>query len=307
MRYTTAARRLRPAMPAADLRREMLGAMLAALLLVPAVPAQAGDVATPQIVGGSKAAPGEFPWQVALLDAATANTFNAQFCGGALVTERWVVTAAHCVFDGRVEPPSAVDVLVGTTSLKSGGIRVDVDTIVVHPRYNERTSENDIALLRLAEPVDVETLPVVTLAGEAALTSAGTLATAIGWGDTLVKGDRYPVDLRKVQVPIVTNRVCNGRRSYDGDVTAKMLCAGFAAGGKDSCQGDSGGPLVVPDGDGGFALAGITSWGARCAAPEKYGVYTRVARFAAWMEKVVTAPRRGAAAHVSTASNAAPP
>lgn len=293
-----------------DARRPAAG--IAALVLamafaVPAAPARAGDAAAPQIVGGEKAAPGEFPWQVALLDSSINNTFNAQFCGGALIDERWVVTAAHCVFDGRVEPPGAVDILVGTTSLKSGGIRIDLDTIVVHPRYNERTSENDIALLRLVEPVDVETLPVVTLGEETALTSAGTLATAIGWGDTLVKGERFPVDLRKVNVPIVTNRVCNGPRSYAGEVRPKMLCAGFAAGGKDSCQGDSGGPLVVPDGDGGLALAGITSWGARCAAPNKYGVYTRVARFATWIEKVLAAPRRGAATRVSTASRAAPP
>ncbi len=298
MQTMTAARR-----PAAGIA----ALVLAAALTMPGVPARAGDVATPQIVGGSKAAPGEFPWQVALLDGSVNNTFDAQFCGGALVHERWVVTAAHCVFDGRVEPPSAVDILVGTTSLKSGGVRIDVDTIVVHPRYNERTSENDIALLRLAEPVDVETLPPVTLGEETALTAAGTLATAIGWGDTLVKGERFPVDLRKVDVPIVTNRVCNGPRSYAGEVKTKMLCAGFAAGGKDSCQGDSGGPLVVPDGDGGFALAGVTSWGARCAAPNKYGVYTRVARFATWIEKVIAAPRRGAASRVSTASHTAPP
>ena len=285
----------------------MAALMLAAALAVPAGPARAGDVARPQIVGGEKAAPGEFPWQVALLDGSVGNTFDAQFCGGALIDERWVVTAAHCVFDGRVEPPSAVDILVGTTSLKSGGTRLDVDTIVVHPRYDERTSENDIALLRLVEAVDLPVLPLVTLGEETALTSAGTLATAIGWGDTLVKGDRFPIDLRKVSLPIVTNRVCNGPRSYAGEVKTKMLCAGFAAGGKDSCQGDSGGPLVVPDGDGGFALAGITSWGARCAAPNKYGVYTRVARFATWVGKVIAAPRRGTASRVSTASHAAPP
>ncbi len=281
--------------------------MLAAALAVPAVPAGAGDVAAPQIVGGEKAAPGEFPWQVALLDSGVSNNFQAQYCGGTLIDARWVVTAAHCVFDGRVERPGAVDILVGTTSLKSGGTRVGVDTIVVHPRYNERTSENDIALLRLVEAVDLPVLPPVTLGQEAALTSAGTLATAIGWGDTLVKGDRFPVDLRKVRVPIVTNRVCNGPRAYAGEVKTKMLCAGFAAGGKDSCQGDSGGPLVVPDGKGGLALAGVTSWGARCAAPNKYGVYTRVARFATWIDKVLAAPRRGAGSRVSTAAHAAQP
>ena len=302
MLTTRAARR--PAGIAALLLPALL---LPALLLAAIVPAHAGDAAAPQIVGGEKAAPGEFPWQVALLDSAVASNFHAQYCGGALIGDRWVVTAAHCVFDRRVELPSRVDILVGTVSLTSGGVRVGVDTIVVHPRYNERTSENDIALLRLVVPVGAPPLPVVTRARETALAAAGTLATAIGWGDTLVKGARFPVDLRKVQVPIVTNRVCNGPRAYAGDVAAKMVCAGFAAGGKDSCQGDSGGPLVVADGVGGFALAGVTSWGARCAAPNKYGVYTRVARFAAWIDKVVAAPRRAAGSHVSTASHVSPP
>jgi secreted trypsin-like serine protease len=291
----------------ASIGAALLAAPLVATFFLPVVPARAGDAAAPQIVGGEPATPGEFPWQVALLDSAVANNFQAQYCGGALIGARWVVTAAHCVFDRRVELPSRVDILVGTTSLGSGGTRVGIDTIVVHPRYNERTSENDIALLRLVEPVDSEVLPIVTRAQETALTAAGTLATAIGWGDTLVAGDRYPVDLRKVGLPIVTNRVCNGPRSYGGQVKAKMLCAGFAAGGKDSCQGDSGGPLVVADGNGGVALAGITSWGARCAAPNKYGVYTRVARFATWIEKVLAAPRRAAAAGASDTAYAAHP
>jgi transmembrane serine protease 9 len=285
--------------------RALLAGMLAFLPLAGA--AFAGDVAAPQIVGGSKALPGEFPWQVALLDASVANTFRAQYCGGALIAPSWVVTAAHCVYDRGVEPPGSVDVLVGTTSLTSGGKRVDVEAIVVHPRYSERTSENDIALLHLKTAVSDEAVPLLTRAREAELAPAGTLATATGWGDTLVRGDRYPTDLMKVQLPIVTNRTCNGPRSYDGDVAAKMLCAGYAAGGKDTCQGDSGGPLVVPDGDGGFVLAGVTSWGARCAAPRKYGVYTRVARFATWAEKVMASRHRGSVADVSGAARAALP
>jgi secreted trypsin-like serine protease len=268
--------------------------------------ARAGDA--PLIIGGEKAAPGEFPWQVALLNAEIGNTFTAQYCGGALIAAQWVVTAAHCVVDGRsIMDPDEVDVLVGTTSLASGGTRVGVERVVVHGRYNARTDENDIALLRLAEPVGLEALPVLTRADEARLSAAGTLATATGWGNTSIRGEDFPVDLRKVRLPIVTNRVCNGPRSYDGDVTVKMLCAGLAAGGKDTCQGDSGGPLVVPDGEGGVVLAGITSWGAACAAPNKYGVYTRVARFATWIEKMIGERRRAAPAPLSTASRAAAP
>ncbi len=288
-------------------RRSAMAAMVfAAFTTVLGGPARAVDA--PLIIGGEKAAPGEFPWQVALLDATVSNTYRAQYCGGALIAPDWVVTAAHCVVDGRtISAPGEVDILVGTTSLASGGTRVDVDRVVVHGRYNPRTDENDIALLRLSEPVGVATLPVLTRADEARLSAAGTLATATGWGNTSIRGEDFPVDLRKVRLPLVTNRVCNGPRAYAGAVRPKMLCAGFAAGGKDTCQGDSGGPLVVPDGDGGFVLAGITSWGAACAAPNKYGVYTRVARFATWIDKVLATPRRGSPTRVSTAAHATAP
>lgn len=269
--------------------------------------AAAGDVAAPQIVGGSKALPGEFPWQVGLLDASVSNTFDAQYCGGALIAPNWVATAAHCVYDHGVQPPSSVDVLAGTTSLAVGGRRVDVDAIYVHPRYDDRTSENDIALLHLPSALPDRPVPLLTRAREVELAAAGTLATATGWGDTKIKGNRYPTDLMKVQLPIVTNRTCNDPRSYDGDVKGKMLCAGYAAGGKDTCQGDSGGPLVVPDGRGGFVLAGLTSWGARCAAPRKYGVYTRVARFADWAAGVMATRQRQARPRLSAAARAAPP
>jgi len=281
--------------------------LLAAALALPAGPAAAGDTAAPQIAGGSKARAGEFPWQVALLYADEADAFEAQFCGGTLIGPDWVVTAAHCVYDRRVEPAESIDVLVGTTRLGRGGRRVDVRRIVVHPRYRERSGVNDIALLQLAAPVAERPLPLLTRGREARLAAAGTLAIATGWGSTVARGARYPRDLRKVALPIVTNRVCNDRRAHDGDVTAAMLCAGFAAGGKDTCDGDSGGPLIVPDGHGGAVLAGVTSWGARCAAPRKYGVYTRVARYAGWIERVVSAPRRAVRQRPSAVAGAAPP
>jgi secreted trypsin-like serine protease len=95
--------------------------------------------------------------------------------------------------------------------------------------------------------------------------------------------------LREVKVPLVSRAACNSLRSYAGFVSARMICAGLPAGGKDSCQGDSGGPLLVKGPDGKFDLqAGIVSWGAGCALPHFYGVYSRLAALGAWVTKVTT-------------------
>ncbi len=109
------------------------------------------------------------------------------------------------------------------------------------------------------------------------LAKPGTLLRTIGWG-RLTEGGITPTDLRQVDVPAVSNRICNQPIAYGGSVTKRMLCAGFAAGGKDSCQGDSGGPLF-----GNYnattrkaVQSGIVSNGEGCARPNKYGIYTRI-------------------------------
>ncbi|HUG61155.1 MAG TPA: serine protease [Methylomirabilota bacterium] len=268
--------------------------------------ADAGPIASPQIVGGSPAGPNEFPWQVGLLSADTDNNFNAQFCGGSLIASHWVLTAAHCVTDGATpDDPSTIEVLTGTHSLASGGTRVAVEEIVVHPGWDAMSLTNDIALLKLATGASSATIGLVTAATESAIAPPGTVATVTGWGST--ENDpppMYPTLLMKVQVPIVSSAICNQSSSYNGAITPDMLCAGFASGGKDACQGDSGGPLIVPNGAG-FALAGVVSWGNECAEPDYYGVYARVAHVHAWIEEqftpdgppaapVIGAPKAGA-------------
>lgn len=221
------------------------------------------QIITPRIVGGTVATASDNPFQVALLTRSVANNFNAQFCGGTLVKPNVVVTAAHCsdfVTAGQVQ------VLTGTRNLDGTGVRRNVTRIAIHPSWNPNTFDYDVAVWTLS--TSATGIPLATLASADPAVGTGLLVT--GWG-ALSEGGSFPINLRKATVPLVSTTNCNDSNSYAGQITARMICAGFDAGGVDSCQGDSGGPLAR-----GTVLTGIVSWGTGCARPNKHGVYTRV-------------------------------
>ncbi len=234
-----------------------------------------------QIVGGEKAAPGAWPWMVAI-QAFTEPGYHT-FCGASLVAPSWALTAAHCVINAA---PEDIVATIGPHRLDSGqGQKRSVDRIVVHPRYGfdfAHDFAHDLALLHLTEPADTE---LVTILGADSLTLAGpgTLGTVIGWGALAEDGSGglLSYDLQQVELPIVSEEECTS--SMGRMITENMLCAGFKQGGKDACHGDSGGPLVVPDGEGGWQLAGLVSFGIGCARPAFYGVYTRVSQYHDWI------------------------
>ena len=261
-------------------------------------PTQPSDGMQPQIIGGNPADDGEYPWQVALVDSTYINPFDGQFCGGSIIAPGWVLTAAHCVVDddGTVSNPATLDVVAGVNLLSSGptsgsqGQRRKVAQIIVYPSFyytNGKIPENDIALLRLAAPLNLnQKAQPISLATQADSPrfAPGVTATVSGWGRMNPPPQEpilFPDALMEVQVPIVDQTICSA--AYPGEITPNMLCAGYAAGGYDSCQGDSGGPLIVPDGNGGWLQAGIVSWGKGCAQPNKYGVYTRLANYTEWI------------------------
>ena len=299
------------------------GALLAAGLasLAIATPLSADDGTSraasenfTRIVGGAAAKAGSWPWQVALVrPQRSGDTRTRQFCGGSVIAPRWVLTAAHCVDD---EAPDDLQVLVGTRDLNRGGRRIDVQAIRMHEDYSNVGDGNDIALLKLARPADVPAVGIASEKRTSDLAAPGTMATVTGWGllrplscKEGVKAGAYrcrtrdgkrghrvdgltgrPVDpsdvrttrLMELEMPLVGEATC--REAYPrAAIDRRTLCAGRRRGGKDSCQGDSGGPLVVRDGKD-WVQAGIVSWGAGCAKPGKYGVYTGVGAFADWIE-----------------------
>ncbi len=238
------------------------------------------------IVGGQEADEGEYPWMAAIYSGTPS---SGQYCGGTLVTPTVVVTAAHCIdavlgipiIDTWLGPIFASDVYVmlGSNTLDpSLGEEILVDNAYVHPDYNG--GGYDIAILTLTEASQQQPIAWAT-AADAALFAPGTMATVTGWGLTRENGQGSN-ELREVDVPIMSDAQCNG---YQNIEDAVEMCAGYPQGGKDSCQGDSGGPLIVPNGQGGFILAGVVSWGNGCARANAPGVYAEVAALADFIEE----------------------
>lgn len=240
-----------------------------------------GGGADPQIIGGDPVDPGAYPFMAAILNEdITGSDFDKQFCGGSLISDIWVLTAAHCVEGGSA---SSLAVVVGRTVLSSNqGERRAVAAVFVHPSFGDPTSlSHDAALLRLASPVSISPIILANSADDA-FEVAGTSLTVIGWGNTNANGrPNYPDELRGVDVPAVSDATCS--QIYGNSLDpATMLCAG--APGIDSCQGDSGGPLFATAG-GARIQMGIVSWGQGCAKKRFPGVYSEVnnASIRAWI------------------------
>jgi secreted trypsin-like serine protease len=238
----------------------------------------------PKIIGGKPAAPNEYPWQASLVVSWIADASQAHFCGGSILNNQWIVTAAHCLVGLEAID---VHVVTGSNVLSPGVLRVNAARLITHANYNPQTQDQDIALIELKTPLPLGTTmqQIVPLAPaqEDQVLVVDRLLTVTGWGATS-EGGRAVKDLQEVDVPFVAREACNDPLSYNGKITGNMICAGKAVGGQDSCQGDSGGPLVFRPEGGEPRLVGVVSWGEGCARPGKYGVYTRLTQYADWMK-----------------------
>jgi secreted trypsin-like serine protease len=236
-----------------------------------------------RIVGGSNAVISDYPWQVALM---TSSGF--QFCGGSVIHPEWILTAAHCL-GGTIYIRAGVTNRTHTTGQ---------DRLVIaqygHPGFVGSTHVNDIALLKLQTPLNldgpnVKAIPIVTAAhAELGYTQPGTMARITGWGATSEGGSSTNI-LQMAQVPITTQEYAQeGYAAWGYTITPDMLPAGYPQGGTDACQGDSGGPIVVADPNSpvGYLLAGETTWGIGCARPNLPGIYARNSHFEEWITNI---------------------
>ena len=229
------------------------------------------DQITPSIVGGNPAAQGSRTYQVSLGNGG---------CGGTIIADNWILTAAHC------GSPSSVRVGMYNIGSNEGETHM-VTQRIVHPNYNSSTQSHDIALLKVSGSINASyvraKLPTAEVVQAAA--SPGKMLTVSGWG-RLSEGGSTPTKLHEVDVPVVSKSICNASSAYGGAIDDTMLCAGYAAGGRDSCQGDSGGPLVAAYQNQIYSI-GVVSWGDGCARPNKYGVYAETYKFVDWINSKI--------------------
>ncbi|XP_068103317.1 transmembrane protease serine 9-like [Hyperolius riggenbachi] len=272
--------------------------VLTALIILATVPLALSSITvslcgspliTNRIVGGTNAADGEWPWQIALY-------YNGRFlCGGSLIAPQWIMSAAHCFQGGSM---ASYTVYLGLYQLNVGSIHTvsrKLTRIITNSYYTDVGDIGDISLAQLSSPVNyTEYIMPICLPSSSVTFPCGLDCWVTGWGTTS-EGGSSPVNgtLQEVMTPLINYSTCNSLYHIDSTesdrtviIQSDKICAGYQNGGKDSCQGDSGGPLVCKV-EGIWYQVGVVSWGDGCAAEDRPGVYTLVTAYQSWINSYV--------------------
>ncbi|XP_026638069.1 chymotrypsin-like elastase family member 2A [Microtus ochrogaster] len=277
------------------IRTLLLSALVAGALSC-GYPAYEAQRQVSRVVGGEEATPNSWPWQVSLQYQSWGKWYHT--CGGTLVANNWVLTAAHCISSSNT-----YRVVLGRHSLstaESGSVTVQVSKLVVHEKWNANNVANgyDIALVKLASPVTL-TSKIQT----ACLPAAGTILAnnypcyVTGWGRLQTNG-ATPDVLQQGRLLVVDYATCSKSTWWGSTVKQSMVCAG-GDGVTSSCNGDSGGPLNCQASNGKWQVHGIVSFGSSlgCNYPRKPSVFTRVSNFIDWINTVSTTSPKPAVCH----------
>ncbi|XP_043513129.1 venom serine protease Bi-VSP-like [Frieseomelitta varia] len=242
------------------------------------------DVEHTKVVGGVQAKLGAWPWIAALGYRNNLNPSQPKWlCGGSLISARHILTAAHCAVRNDLYVVRIGDLNIREDDDGAHPVQIEVESKIIHPGYDTKAYVNDIAVLRLAREVPFsEHLYPICLPVEDSLRNNNFnryYPFVAGWGSQQSRGPASDM-LLEAQLPVVNNDACNEAYSkFKSEIDNRVICAGFAQGGKDACQGDSGGPLMLPQKSTTFYQIGVVSYGYKCAEPGYPGVYTRVTAF----------------------------
>ncbi|XP_019480067.1 PREDICTED: vitamin K-dependent protein C isoform X2 [Hipposideros armiger] len=242
------------------------------------------DQVDPRLINGQLTLQGESPWQVILLDSK-----KKLACGAVLIHTSWVLTAAHCMEDSK-----KLTVRLGEYDLRrreKWEVDLDISEVLMHPNYSRSTTDNDIALLRLAQPATFsQTIMPICLPdsglSERELTKVGQETVVTGWGYRSEAKRNRTFILNSIKIPVAARSKCI--QAMHNVVSENMLCAGILGDQRDACEGDSGGPMVASF-HGTWFLVGLVSWGEGCGRLHNYGIYTKVGRYLDWIHSHIRA------------------
>ncbi|OQV25694.1 putative Serine proteinase stubble [Hypsibius exemplaris] len=253
---------------------------------------RAPPIAQARVVGGQRAFFGQIPWQVSI------QAFGTHFCGGAILNDRWIITAAHCataVSRGQLQlVVGALDITKFDSFLQMiPEQRFNADLVIAHESFNRRQLLFDIALIRLDRRINFNGQSQPVCLPQQDEDFVGQMGLVSGWGKLSENDAGSSATMNFVQLPVMTNRECQMMFSNRDPpqkviIRNEWICAGFREGGRDACQGDSGGPMTVFQ-NGVWELGGIVSGGFGCARANSPGIFTRVASFVSWINQKIAA------------------
>ncbi|XP_051743334.1 coagulation factor X isoform X1 [Ctenopharyngodon idella] len=244
----------------------------------PILPETSGGIT--RIVNGVECPPGDCPWQALLI-----NEDNIGFCGGTILNQYFILSAAHCMNQSLY-----TRVVLGEfdTLVNEGREAThDVDEILIHKKYMADTYNNDIALIKLSKPITFTRfilpacLPENDFAERVLMRQEEGMVSGFG---RVREGGLQSTILQKLTVPYIDRGKCIESSNFQ--ISNHMFCAGYDQEEKDACQGDSGGPHVTRYKNTWF-VTGVVSWGEGCARKGKYGVYTQVSKYIRWIQNAM--------------------
>uniref|UniRef100_A0A8C2JXL8 pancreatic elastase II n=1 Tax=Cyprinus carpio TaxID=7962 RepID=A0A8C2JXL8_CYPCA len=235
-----------------------------------------------RVVGGVDVRPHSWPWQISLQYKSGSSWYHT--CGGSLISDQWVLTAAHCISSSRT-----YRVYLGKHNLKeeeNGSVAIAAGKIIVHEGWNSFNIRNDIALIKLESPVTPnDTITPACLPADGNVLPHNAPCYVTGWGRLYTNGPLADI-LQQALLPVVDYATCSKSDWWGSQVTQNMVCAG-GDGVVAGCNGDSGGPLNCAGSDGAWEVHGIVSFGSGwgCNYNKKPTVFTRVSAYTDWISK----------------------